>query len=531
MTTRWLVLACVIGACGSPPPPPPVVPKGPPPGKLGEACTATAALAQGTCAAGLQCLTGVPGGSCTSTCPCHEGACWESLDWPEMCAKSCASDADCRGGEGFACDAAQKVCAPAGALAPKPPQCSAAAPARKSFGKVTALSTAKAGKTTYGPTAALDKEGSLVALYTVGVPLAGPATIGVGKAAVVKDELQIGAQDQAVALDHEDQTDPALENDRGGRLFLATRGWNGGAAQVNAAIGVATSDDGVSWSKVVTAADCGAGCGRPFLAVGPDKSNLKADAIYVFFASGGGLRSVRSSDGGGSFAPSVPVAPGLVGDAEVTSSGKIHVVYIGGGGNKLGDVQNGVYYVNSGDGGASYTPPVRISAETDPVPVLFSSPRVVVDVARTMLYAVYPQGTPDGKWEIVLASSKDGGVTWARTTVNDDSPCASHMLPATALDPATGKVHVAWVENRSGVGAVVYSSCMTGGVKCAKNEQISDSPFASYGFGRESNKWLGDTIDLVVDTKHKLLHAVWTQTVDEGGALVGRVMHAAAKLK
>ncbi len=87
------------------------------------------------------------------------------------------------------------------------------------------------------------------------------------------------------------------------------------------------------------------------------------------------------------------------------------------------------------------------------------------------------------------------------------------------------------LENRSGAGAVAYASCSSGGTKCSKNEAVSDMPFASYGFARESNKWVGDAVDVVVDSKHKLLHAVWTQTVDENGAIVGRIMHAAAKLK
>ena len=68
MKMRWLVLAAVIGACGAPAPPP-VVPKGPPPGQLGEACTSTGGMSQGTCAAGLSCLASLPGGLCVASCP------------------------------------------------------------------------------------------------------------------------------------------------------------------------------------------------------------------------------------------------------------------------------------------------------------------------------------------------------------------------------------------------------------------------------------------------------------------------------
>src|SRR5262249_37006972 len=224
--------------------------------------------------------------------------------------------------------------------------------------------------------------------------------------------------------------------------------------------------------------------------------------------------------------------PGTYADAEVTSSGKVHVVFVAAGsGSKLGDAGNGVFYTYSADGGATFVAPVRISSENEPVPVYFSSPQVVVDVPRRLLYAVYPQGTADGKWEIILATSKDGGVTWSRGSVNDDSPCATHMLPAAALDPATGKLHIIWVENRSGQGQVAYAACNAGGEKCSKNEAVSDVPFAAFGFGRNSGHWLGDSIDVTVDSKRKLVHAAWTQPVDEGGQVTGRVYTAAARLK
>src|SRR5262249_45769196 len=150
----------------------------------------------------------------------------------------------------------------------------------------------------------------------------------------------------------------------------------------------------------------------------------------------GGLRATHSTDGAQSFSPSAAVGPGLYADAEVTSSGKLHVVFVAPGqGSRVGDAGNGVFYTNSGDGGASFATPVRISSENEPVPVYFSNPQLIVDVPRRLVYAVYPQGSADGKWEIVLATSKDGGTVWSRASVNDDTPCATHMLPSAALDP------------------------------------------------------------------------------------------------
>ena len=117
-----------------------------------------------------------------------------------------------------------------------------------------------------------------------------------------------------------------------------------------------------------------------------------------------------------------------------------------------------------------------------PVPFLSSNAQIVVDEPRKTVYVVYPAGTADGRWNIMLAVSRDGGATWRRVQVNDDAPCANHMIPSAALDPRTGRVHVIWLENRTGRGGVAYASCDPGGARCKANEAVSDEPFASYGF-------------------------------------------------
>src|SRR5262249_55671177 len=138
-----MALGLVLGlaACGPPPAPKPKTPPPPPPGQLGEKCTPNqGALGQGTCAVGLVCSP-EGGGFCTSLCPWGQNAaCASSPCAPDMCMKSCAADKDCSGA--MTCNADWKVCAPDGLLAAKPPTCSEAAPPRKSFGKVTPISSA-----------------------------------------------------------------------------------------------------------------------------------------------------------------------------------------------------------------------------------------------------------------------------------------------------------------------------------------------------------------------------------------------------
>jgi hypothetical protein len=509
-----------VGACGPKAAPKPVAPPPPPDVTLGGACKAGAqAGAEGHCASGLTCTTAGGASFCAAPCPCSGGgACVATPSHPEMCLKTCSGDGDCGG---LSCSPDWGVCAPAGLLAGKPPACTEAALARKSFGAVTQVS--KADKGSHDPALAFDRDGNLVVVHAAG-----------GAASKL---------DRNVPLEKENAGDPWLATDRAGRLFLALLGWNGGAAESGMMVGVSTSDDGTTWSKPAAAHDAATDCAgdvagcldKPIVAIGPDRDNPKIDVVYAIYWSNvsGSLRATHSTDGGQSFSPSAQVGTGAFADAEVTSSGKLHVVYAsGGGGNRLGDTGNGIYYTSSSDTGESFAPATRVSSEADAVPYYFNSPRVIVDVPRRMLYTVYTAGTPDGKWDIFVASSKDGGVTWpTRTKVNDDGACATHMLPAAALDPSTGRVHVIWVENRSGAGAVAYASCASGGTSCGKNEAVSEAPFAAFGFGRRSAATLGDHIGLAYNAKKKELHAVWTQPVDEGGAAVGRIFHSVAKLK
>jgi hypothetical protein len=529
-----LVAFLILGlaGCGPKAPAKPATPPPPPAPQLGQACKSAGAGEQGNCAAGLTCQTVGGASFCASACPCAGGVpCATSPSAPEMCLKPCASDADC--GSGLACDAEWRACAPAGMLVARPPQCTAAAPQRKAFGKVTQLSQVAGA---HDPAVILDRNGNLVMVYA-----AGGADSKLYAAAVdVAGEVTVREADKAIDVGRENASDPWLASDRNGRLYLATLGWNGGAKRTQMMVGVSTSDDGVTWSAPVTAHDAASDCAgdaagcldKPLLVVGRDRNaTTKGDVVYLLYWSHvtSSLRATHSIDAGQTYSTSAQVGNGAFADGEVTSSGKLHIVFAAGPGNRMGDLGNGVYYTSSVDSGESFSAPVRISPESEPVPYWFNSARVIVDVPRKMLYAVYVQGSPDGKWDVMLATSRDGGVTFSSQKVNDDTACATHMLPAAALDPSTGRVHIAWLENRTGTGAVGYVSCTAEGRACTKNETVSDQPFAWFGYGRDSAQSLGDYISLVHDAKHKMVHVVWAQPVDEGGKVASRLYHAAAR--
>ena len=82
-----------------------------------------------------------------------------------------------------------------------------------------------------------------------------------------------------------------------------------------------------------------------------------------------------------------------------------------------------------------------------------------------------------------------------RLRANDDAPCATHMTPAAALDPATGALHLLWLDGRDGRGAAVWTRCDPGAPRCAPNERVSDAPFASFALVRQSPRWLAAWTD------------------------------------
>ena len=113
------------------------------------------------------------------------------------------------------------------------------------------------------------------------------------------------------------------------------------------------------------------------------------------------------------------------------------------------------------------------------MPFYFSNPQVLFDTRRRTLYVAYPAGGADGKWDILLAVSTNGGQSFVHRKINDDASCANHMTLTLALEARTGKIHLMWAENRDGQARMVTSVCAIGGAICAVNEALSD-PFAAY---------------------------------------------------
>jgi hypothetical protein len=414
---------------------------------------------------------------------------------------------------------------------PPLPVCAAPALPRKAFGKVTQV-TGKLSPGHYGnePGAALLPSGTLAILYQAHVGVF--AENGLGVATVAPDGH---VEERALKSAKKRHFDAWMTADPKGTLHAVWLGHDGGRPDQHGQIGYATSRDGLDWKVGAPVHDAAVDCpndmpgclDKPMIAWAGD-----AALVLYYSEAAEGMKAVRVIDGQAA-GPSVKVGEGAYGDLTVAPSGVVHVAYAvwnEPGVDRFGDRRVHVEVVRSDDAGKSFGKPVRVSAEDEAVPFFFSNAQVAFDEARGFLYVVYPTGLRDGRWSLVLATSRDAGKGWQRTRVNDDAPCANHMTPKAVLDPRTGTLHVIWLENRSGPGGVAYAACEPGGARCAASEAVSEAPFASYTFARHRSDWLGEYPALVLDAERRALHAVWAQPVNEGGEAVSRIFHARAAL-
>jgi hypothetical protein len=412
---------------------------------------------------------------------------------------------------------------------PPVPVCAGAPLTHKAFMAARQLTTKKSPGV-YGnePAAALLPSGTLAIVYQAQVGFFSDNSLGLLR---LSPDGRI--DEGTLKVDRKRHFDAWMVADPEGTLHLAFMPHDGGPNGARTQVRTATSRDGITWLVGPEAHDVAHDCpgetpgcmDKPMIAW-VDGAPL---VLYYSEMGEGGVRAVRLDANGHPTAPSVRAGSGAYGDVSVSPSGAVHVVYVTWtepGVNRYGDARISVEMARSDDGGRSFSPPTRVSAEGEIVPFFFSNSQIAFDDRRNALYVVYPTGRSDGPWEIRLATSFDGGKTWKRRKLNDDSSCANHMTPRAVLDPKTGKLHVIWLENRTGRGGVAYTACDPGGERCDPNEAVSDTPFSAYTLNRHRSDWVGEYPALVLDPQRRHLHAVWSQTVDEDGEPVARLFHA-----
>jgi hypothetical protein len=380
--------------------------------------------------------------------------------------------------------------------------------------------------------------GDLVVMYSSGGPMMGKSYVGVARVPVKGAPVL----DKPLETTKKNHFDPWLAVTRDGAVHAIWLGHDGGGVDLNAEIAYARSTDGgATWTQPVAIhdpADCPPNTvyclDKPMIAAGPLPGITGKEALRAFYSSetGGGLRMRTSLDGGKTWDKPVTAIEGAYGNVVIDGKGRIHIAVAMAdprGAAAFGSAENSVAYTVSTDG-KTFAKPIAVPAPGESIPFYFVNPSIAIDEKRGWIYIAYAAGTPDGKWDIQLAATRDGGKTWKRSKLNDDASCANHMVPNLALDPRSGTLHVTFFENRGGAGHVAYVSCKPDAGACAPATRVS-ADMAAYELVRHSTKWLGEYEALLVDPKRRTLHAVWTHTVDEGGKAIARIQYSSRKLR
>jgi len=256
-------------------------------------------------------------------------------------------------------------------------------------------------------------------------------------------------------------------------------------------------DGGATWEPKVapTVPGKSTACFAPDAAFSPDGTLAVSFTTWAPVPGAGvvpdGVWVATSRDGGRTL--STPVlasgAPGALQvrlAADPSSPGRLYAAWLhaaGIGSWGLTDVGNPIVVARSDDGGATWSPPVNVSAPNRQRVVAPSiavgwNGRVhvtYVDVGDDVLDyhgAHEGRGGPpyDGPWTVVAAGSADVGVTWSESTVGivlgaDRFLTLYPPTPALAVGPDGNgeRLHVAFSDGRSGSAEVLVWSSSDGG--------------------------------------------------------------------
>ncbi|MGI8979626.1 MAG: sialidase family protein [Pirellulaceae bacterium] len=161
--------------------------------------------------------------------------------------------------------------------------------------------------------------------------------------------------------------------------------------------------------------------------------------------------------------PNHPQQPQVVIDA----GGVIHVAF----GAKSGKSQGDIYYARSGDGGKSYSTPIKVGTVNGLALGMRRGPRIALSGDAVCISVI---GHKDGN--IFLFRSIDAGKTWEEAaTINDERGSASEGLHAMAASPK-GELTCVWLDHRHKKSEVFSSTSTDGGKTWSQNVLAYHSP-------------------------------------------------------
>lgn len=520
---------------------------------------------QGSCRSGQLCLSdaiGFRGGYCVTVCQgarCPRDAACSRIQGFPVCLRTCAASDDCRRAEGYVCRPAEggggaRVCqvndAPPG-VRPDGSACFGAGGARPAPALARVIFSGPNGEASGARTDSfIEAEGNVAVHPTNGHIAVSYISANVGGQVYMGTSRLPGAGarwfgDGTVRdPQYNSSSDPVLDYGLDGVLRMTFLGLQRSASSQVTAVHVRVTesrDDGATWStprQVDPAGVCPQGtggiCDKPWLLSAPGATAGAPTVLYLGYLAQGprsaDLVVQRSDDAGATWSPTIRLAAfGFIGGVATAHNliqfaagpgGLVAAAWAGlsvgdgsgGGGDssaRFGSPSNRVLFRRSRDGFRTLDP-LRVVSRPSDAPV-YAQPPVALDGADTA-HVVYVTGDATGAWDVILATSTDGGDTWRHRKVNDDpESCALHMLPSMVVDRVTHDVHVTWMENRFGEGAVAYARCPgDAATPCGRNEQVSDRPFR-LSSSRNPQIWHGDYNGLTLSPQGELW-ATWSDT-------------------
>lgn len=513
---------------------------------IGEPCEATGnpfPPSQGTCATGQLCLgepLGFAGGYCTQACfgtaRCPADSVCSQIQGYPVCLRRCATNADCRRMEGYVCVAESRttrVCrlndepvgvrddgsacfTTSGGDHPAPDY------ARTMFtgGNLNVSARSDSIYEAEGNVAVNPMTGAEAVSY-ISISAVGGGTSFMGVSHRTSTDMLWTADGRVTDPMLNGTSDPVLDFGRDGTLRMTFIGIQRGATGSVTAAHVRvteSTDNGHQWStprQVEPAGFCTGGiCDKPWIVTGPGAA-AGSENVYLGYLNQvrntADLVAHRSEDGGRTWAAPVTLASlGFIGTSVVSGNlvqiatgpgGAVALAWSGlsvgdasgstgtSGSARFGSPTNRVLFRRSRDGLRTLESVRLVSRVTDS-PVYVQPP---VGLDGDTVHVAYVTGEPNGAWDVVLATSTDGGSSWRYRTVNDDPEhCATHAFPSMVVDATNHVAHVTWLENRFGDGAAVYARCPSDPSQpCGRNQIMSDRPFR-FTTGRNPATWHGD---------------------------------------
>jgi hypothetical protein len=357
-------------------------------------------------------------------------------------------------------------------------------------------------------------------------------------------------------------SDPGLGVDRTGTFyysFLSIRSSFFGSGGQDDVV-VATSQDGGNWTNHVAVQRRAFNSSAPFnnfselfdkpyISVGPNKSNLFADAMYVTYTDfvsscsnigfvcnqNSTIMQVHSTNGGVTWSKPVAVSPTVTfpqsaitgrlvqgSTPAVAPDGNLYVAYYDSGKDGWLNASASVMITKSIDGGKSFAPPIQAGLIPQQLTFrstgnffgfrwwssMFPSMDIAPDGTVYIAYGAKQSKLSLDPADIYLVASIDRGATWTQPRkINDDSTHSGQFFAWLKVS-SDGIVHIIWGDQRldpAGIGYdVFYAEATNHGTTISSNSRVTDvgtDPLFTIGF-------VGDYFNMAVYGNQ--VYPVWT---------------------